>query len=50
METEKLEEAKKTFEEDRQKFKTYKDELAKKAAEITANVNELTATKQKKIK
>lgn len=50
METEKLEEAKKTFEEDRQKFKTYKDELAKKASEITDNVNRLTVTKANKIK
>jgi hypothetical protein len=50
METEKLEEAKKTFQEDQQKFKTYKEELGKKAQEITQKVNDLTTEKQDKMK
>lgn len=50
MEGEKLAEAQKTFEDDKEKFKTYKEELGKKAQDITAAVNALTTEKQEKIK
>jgi hypothetical protein len=38
MEKEKLEEAKKTFEEDRDKFQKYLDDLTRKAEETAADV------------
>ena len=38
MEKEKLEEAKKTFEEDKDKFQKYLDDLTRKAEEISAEV------------
>ena len=49
MEKEKLEEAKKTFEEDKEKFNKYMDELSKKAMETAEEVKRLTADKNKKM-
>lgn len=45
MEKEKLEDAKKTFEEDRDKFKKYMHDLNQKAVETAADVTEHTNIK-----
>ena len=49
MEREKLEEAKKTFEEDRDKFQKYMDDLTRKAEETALEVQKLTNEKNERI-
>lgn len=49
MEREKLEEAKKTFDEDKDKFQKYMDDLNRKAEETAAEVQKLTADKNEKM-
>ena len=49
MEREKLDEAKKTFEEDKEKFQNYMNELQKKAVEIAEKVKQKTTEKNKKL-
>lgn len=49
MEREKLEEARKTFDEDKDKFYKYMDDLTKKAAETAEEVKKLTSVKNEKI-
>lgn len=49
MEKEKLEEAKKTFDEDRDKFQKYMDDLNRKAEETTIEVQKLTNDKNEKL-
>eukprot|EP00347_Sterkiella_histriomuscorum_P006295 403353317 len=49
MEREKLEEAKKTFDEDKDKFQKYMDDLNRKAEETAAEVQKLTLDKNEKI-
>ncbi len=49
MEKEKLEEAKKTFEEDRDKFQKYLDDLTRKAEETAADVLRRTNEKNEKL-
>lgn len=49
MEKEKLEEAKKTFDEDRDKFNKYMEDLTKKAGETAEEVKKLTNVKNDKI-
>ena len=49
MEKEKLEEAKKTFDEDKDKFQKYMDDLNRKAEETTLEVQRLTNEKNEKL-
>ena len=49
MEKEKLEEAKKTFDEDRDKFDKYMHELQNKAIEAGEQVKQLTQEKNRKL-
>lgn len=49
MEKEKLEEAKKTFEEDKDKFTKYMDDLNRKAEETAADVLRFTNEKNEKM-
>ena len=49
MEREKLEEAKKTFDEDKDKFQKYMDDLNRKAEETAQEVQKLTQDKNEKI-
>lgn len=49
MEKEKLDEARKTFEEDKEKFDLYMKELNKKADDISNQVKDMMADKAKKI-
>lgn len=49
MEKEKLEEAKKTFDEDRDKFQKYMEDLNRKAEETAAEVQRLTNEKNEKM-
>lgn len=49
MEKEKLEEAKKTFEEDRDKFQKYLDDLTRKAEETAADVQRFTNEKNDRL-
>lgn len=48
MEKEKLEEARKTFEEDKDKFQKYMDDLNRKAEETAAEVQRLTVEKNER--
>jgi SMC interacting uncharacterized protein involved in chromosome segregation len=49
MEREKLEEAKKTFDEDKDKFQKYMDDLNRKAEETADQVKTLTNDKNDKL-
>jgi SMC interacting uncharacterized protein involved in chromosome segregation len=49
MEKEKLEEAKKTFDEDKDKFTKYMEDLNRKAEETAADVQKLTNDKNEKM-
>lgn len=49
MEKEKLEEAKKTFDEDRDKFQKYMEDLNRKAEETAAEVQRLTNEKNERM-
>lgn len=49
MEKEKLEEAKKTFDEDKDKFQKYMDDLNRKAEETAEDVKRLTNDKNEKL-
>ena len=49
MEKEKLEEAKKTFHEDEDKFQKYMDDLNRKAEETAMDVQKLTNDKNEKM-
>lgn len=49
MEKEKLEEAKKTFDEDKDKFQKYMDDLNRKAEETALDVQRLTNEKNERM-
>ena len=49
MEKEKLEEAKKTFDEDKDKFQKYMDDLNRKAEETALEVQRLTNEKNERM-
>jgi SMC interacting uncharacterized protein involved in chromosome segregation len=49
MEREKLEEAKKTFDEDKDKFQKYMDDLNRKAEETANEVSKLTNEKNENV-